>query len=146
MRYSSEDAAQVVEYIEAVIDFIRKNKPHKQAIKLLKDLKNEVELREHRQLERKLTQESEKEDEVYLYIYRISQKNCAPFAWLFWRNCNLKCSLLQRKSVNATLCLRSCSNQSESDCGFMSQESQNMCLFETQHFFRRPAMPGSKKF
>ena len=90
MRYSSEDAAQVVEYIEAVIDFVRKNKPHKQAIKLLKDLKNEVELREHRQLERKLTQESEKENEVCPYIDRIFHKNCVPFACLLWRDCNLE--------------------------------------------------------
>ncbi len=63
-RYSSEDAAQLVEYCQAVIDFTRKNKPYLNAKKVLHDLQDELEIIEAKNLERKKEEEIIKEDEV----------------------------------------------------------------------------------
>ena len=63
-RYSSEDAAQVVEYIQAVIDYTVKSKPYRKAVQTLKELKNEMEIIKSREAEKKMTKTDEVEEEV----------------------------------------------------------------------------------
>lgn len=70
-RYSSEDAAQVVEYIQAVVDFSRKSKPYLHALQTLKKLKSEMEKIENREVERSLTKQDEITDEVNAAFYSI---------------------------------------------------------------------------
>ena len=67
-RYSSEDAAQVVEYIQAVIDFTRKSKPYQKAVQSLKELKEEMEIIENKEMERNLIKAEEVEDEVNILL------------------------------------------------------------------------------
>ena len=63
-RYSSEDAAQVVEYIQAVIDFAKKIKPYKKAVQSLKKLKEEMEILENRERERNSAMSQQGPEEV----------------------------------------------------------------------------------
>eukprot|EP00794_Sanderia_malayensis_P000407 gene407-1042_t len=62
-RYSSEDAAHLVEYCQAVIEFTRKNKPYLNAKKVLKDLQDEKELIDSAKSEKKKEEEIIGEDE-----------------------------------------------------------------------------------
>lgn len=54
----------MVEYIQAVIDFTRKSKPHRKAVHTLKELKDEMEIIESKELERNLMKSEEVDDEV----------------------------------------------------------------------------------
>ena len=67
-RYSSEDAAQVVEYIQAVIDFSKKSKPYHKAKETLKELKIEREKMEKKSQERTLMLSQEVPFEVKINI------------------------------------------------------------------------------
>ena len=45
-KYSSEDAAQMVEYVQAVVHFTKKYQPYKKALRSLKKLETEKEAME----------------------------------------------------------------------------------------------------
>ncbi len=63
-RYSSEDAAQLVEYCQSVIEFTRRNKPYRNALKVLHDLQDELEVIENKKSERQKEDSIIQEDEV----------------------------------------------------------------------------------
>ena len=68
-RYSSEDAAQVVEYIQAVIDYSRRSKPYQQAVQSLKELKEEMEVIESKEKERALILSQQVPTEVRTEVF-----------------------------------------------------------------------------
>lgn len=45
-KYSSEDAAQMVEYVQSVVHFTKKYQPYKEALRSLKKLETEKEAME----------------------------------------------------------------------------------------------------